>query len=247
MIRGRFPVKKAMRYYPIFADIVKRPCVVVGGGEVAERKVESLFSAGAAVTVVSPKVTKRLKALEKEGVITIIKRKYKKGDLKGAFLAVSAADSKAANVGVYEEATELGILVNVVDDPPHCNFIVPSVVDRGSLLIAISTSGKSPYLAKTLRLELEKTIGVEYETFIEILGQVRNKLLKNGANNVKKERVIKALVTSRIPVWLKENSTREINGLLTKLLGPGSSLARLGIRISPKKKTGKSEKRTTGE
>lgn len=236
-----------MRYYPIFVDIVKRPCVVVGGGEVAGRKVDSLLSAGAAVTVVSPRVTRRLKTLEKDGVITIIKRKYRKGDLKGAFLAISAADSKAANEAVHEEASKLGILVNVVDDPKHCNFIVPSVVDRGSLLIAVSTSGKSPSLARELRLELEKEIGEEYGTFVEILGKVRNMLLKTGANNVKKERVIKALVTSRIPVWLKKNSPREINRLLGELLGPGYSLSRLGIRISPEKKTGKSEKRTAGE
>lgn len=236
-----------MRYYPIFADIVKRPCVVVGGGEVAERKVESLLSAGGVVTVVSLKTTKRLKALEKEGVITIVKRKYGKGDLKGAFLAVSAADSKAANVAVYEEALERGILVNVVDDPQHCNFIVPSVVDRGSLLIAISTSGLSPSLAKAIRLELEKTVGEEYGTFVEILGRVRNKLLKTGANSVKKERVINALVTSRIPQWLKSNATRDINRLLVSLMGPGYTLSRLGIRIPQGKKTGKPEKRTTGE
>jgi len=236
-----------MRYYPIFADIAKRPCVVVGGGAVAERKVEGLVSAGAAVTVVSPDVTKRLKALEKEGVINIIKKKYGKGDLKGAFLAVSAAGSKAVNESVYEEAVERAILVNVVDDPQHCNFIVPSVVDRGSLVLAISTAGKSPSFARALRLELEEAIGEEYATFVEILGKVRNKLLKTGASNVKKERVIKALVTSRIPEWLKDNSTRDINKLLAEVLGPGYSLSRLGIRTSPEKKTGKSEKRTTGE
>lgn len=236
-----------MRYYPIFADIVKRPCVVVGGGEVAERKVESLLSAGASVTVVAPKATNRLKALEKKGAVKIIKRKYRKGDLKGAFLAVSASDSRPANEAVYEEAVERGILVNVVDDPLHCNFIVPSVVDRGSLLIAISTSGKSPSLARSIRLELEKTVGEEYGTFVEILGRVRNKLLKTEANNVKKERVINALVTSRIPVWIKSNSGREVNRLLVSLLGPGFTLSKLGIRLSQVKKTGKSEKRTTGE
>lgn len=239
-----------MRYYPIFADIVNRPCVVIGGGGVAERKAESLLSAGASVTVISPRVTKRLKTLGDEGVINIIKRKYRAGDLKGFILAVSASDSKAVNSAVYGEAVERSILINVVDDPERCSFIVPSVVDRGALVIAISTSGKSPSLAKALRLELEEAIGSEYETFLEILGAVRNKLLKTGANRVKKERVIKSLVTSRIPGWLRENSTEEINGLLTGLLGPGYSLSRLGIRLPAGRKTkkaGKSEKRTTGE
>lgn len=221
-----------MRYYPVFLDLKGKPCVVIGGGEVAERKVEGLLRAGASVTVVSPKATKKIKALTEKGRISLLKRKYKKGDLKGAFLVVSASDARDVNHSVYEEAVESEMLVNVVDDPMHCNFIVPSVVDRGGLVIAISTSGKSPYLARVLREELENYIGAEYETFLEILGSVRNKLLKNDVNRDKKERVIKALVASPIPEWLREGSVRKINGLLREQLGEGWSLSKLGIKIN---------------
>lgn len=228
-----------MRYYPVFLDIKGRPATVVGGGTVAERKVESLLLAGASVRVISPRATKRLEALADEGKITILKRKYTLGDLKGSFVAISASDSKEVNYAVFEEAKAANILINAVDDPEHCNFIVPSIVDRGGLIIAISTSGKSPLLAKTIRQDLESYIGREYETFIEILGAARKKLLKSSINHDKKERVIKELVSSPIPVWLKEGRLKEINGLLKSLLGEGYSLSRLGIKITEQKTTKK--------
>lgn len=219
-----------MRYYPVFLDISKRACVVVGGGAVAERKVLSLLAAGALVKVISPRLVKGLQELEKEGSIEAEKRRYRPGDIEGAFLVVSAASGKAVNRAVYEEAQLLRIPINVVDDPIHCSFIVPSVVERGGLLIAISTSGKSPYLARRLREELEGRFGEEYSGFVEILGAVRSKLLKNPANHVKKERVIKELVDSPIPRWIRENAFAEIDRFLKNLLGSAYTLSRLGVR-----------------
>lgn len=234
-----------MRYYPVFLDLKGRPCTVVGGGRVAERKVEALLRAGASVTVISPGFTKKIKkfadggkdadggvkTLADGGRVDLLGRRYKRGDLAGAFLAVSATGSKDVNRAVYEEALMLNILVNVVDDPGNCNFIVPSVVDRGGLIIAISTSGKSPYLAKTIREDLETLIGTEYETFVEILGAVRKKLLKSAINHDKKERVIKALVKSPMPRWIKGEKVMEINGFLRGLLGEGYILSKLGVKI----------------
>lgn len=220
-----------MRYYPVYVDIKDKPCAVIGGGEVAERKVLSLIEAGANVTVISPKTTKTIKELASTGRVTVYKRKYKKGDLKGTFLTVSATDSKEVNGAVFEEATELNILVNVVDDPPHCNFIVPSVVKRGDLTIAISTAGKSPYLAKTIRIELEKKYGVEYGPFVDILGAVRNKLLKSRMNHDKKERVFKALASSPVPSLIREKRASEIDRLLKSFLGEGYTLKSLGINL----------------
>ncbi|MBI1912057.1 MAG: bifunctional precorrin-2 dehydrogenase/sirohydrochlorin ferrochelatase [Deltaproteobacteria bacterium] len=225
-----------MRYYPVFLDIKGKPCVIVGGGEVAERKALSLLSAGASVKVISPNATKTLNTLVKEGSIERLRRKYKKGDLNGAVLAISASDSKEVNKAVYEEAQEARIPVNVVDDPAHCGFIVPSVVQRGGLTIAISTGGRSPLLAKTIRQELEKSYGEEYETFVEVLGAVRKKLLKSGVNRVKKERVIKDLIASPMPGWIKENADREINSFLKGLLGQGYSLSSLGVKLKDKDK-----------
>ncbi|MEK7773862.1 MAG: bifunctional precorrin-2 dehydrogenase/sirohydrochlorin ferrochelatase [Deltaproteobacteria bacterium] len=220
-----------MRYYPIFADIKGRPCVVVGGGEVALRKAEGLISAGASVTVISPKLTAGLNKLVRAKKVLHIKRGYMRGDLAGAFLAISASDSRGVNKAVYAEASSLDILVNAADDPHRCNFIMPSVLRRGSLTIAVSTSGKSPLFAGTLREELEKVIGKEYEAFIEILGAARKKLLKNGVKNDKKESAIKAFVNSPIPLWIKLGDVKEINRFLQRHLGKGNTLSRLGVKI----------------
>ncbi|HLC18799.1 MAG TPA: bifunctional precorrin-2 dehydrogenase/sirohydrochlorin ferrochelatase [Thermodesulfobacteriota bacterium] len=220
-----------MRYYPLFLDIRDKDCVVIGGGEVAERKVLGLLGAGARVTVISPRVTKGLKKLADKKEIGHKKKGYKKGDLEGAFLAISASNSREVNATVHEEAVERKIPVNVVDDPVRCTFILPSVVDRGSLVIAVSTSGKSPALARRLREDLEKSLGAEYGAFADLLGAVRNKLLKNNVKGVKKERVINALVRSPLPELIKEGSTREINGVLKRLLGEGYTLKRLGISV----------------
>ncbi|MDP2688940.1 MAG: bifunctional precorrin-2 dehydrogenase/sirohydrochlorin ferrochelatase [Deltaproteobacteria bacterium] len=225
-----------MRYYPVFLDIKGKPSVVIGGGAVAERKVESLLSAGAAVTVISPRAAKGIRALASRGGIRLVKKAYSRGMLEGAFIVVCAAGAKAVNEAVRQEARGLGALVNVVDDPGSCDFIVPSIVDRGSLILAISTSGKSPMLAKTIREGLEEAIGGEYETFVDILGAVRKKLLKSKMNSVKKKRVFKELVNSPIPGWLRTGAAKEINGYLKGLLGKGYLLAELGIKGGARKR-----------
>ncbi|MDO8426072.1 MAG: bifunctional precorrin-2 dehydrogenase/sirohydrochlorin ferrochelatase [Deltaproteobacteria bacterium] len=224
-----------MRYYPVFLDIKDKPCVVVGGGEVALRKAEGLLSAGASVTIITPRAGKKVQALAKKGALKLVKRSYEEGDLKGAFLAISATGSKEVNKAVFRDAYKAGALVNVVDDPELCSFIVPSIVDRGSLIIAISTSGKSPLLAKALREELQGHIGEEFRDFVEIIGAVRRKLLKNGANRVKKEGVMKDLVYSPIPIWLGSGEVKEINNFLKKLLNEGYTLPKLGIRLKGRK------------
>ena len=219
-----------MRYYPVFLDIKGRPCTVIGGGAVAQRKVEGLIDAGAKITVISPKVTAGIQKLVKQGKAAHLKKIYKNGDLCGSTLAIAAA-SNTVNRAVSEEAASSGIPVNVVDNPGLCSFIVPSIIDRGSLVIAISTSGASPLLAKTLRKDLEKRIGPEYGTFTELLGAVRNKLLKNRVKDDKKERIIKALIESPIPGWLKEKSYRKVAGFMKELLGVKFTPSKLGIRL----------------
>lgn len=225
------PRTQKMRYYPVFLDIQNRPCIVVGGGAVAERKALGLLSAGALVTVASPRLTKTLGELAKEGRIKHQKERFTPGMLKGFFLAFAATDSPAVNEAVWVEAESLRIPVNVVDDPAHCSFIMPSVVDRGALTVAISTSGKSPLLARRLREELEKIIGTEYETLVEILGAVRKKLLKTGLSRDKKESIIKDLVDSPLSGLIRAGNIRGINEALRERLGKGYSLSSLGIKI----------------
>ena len=231
------PLAKGMRYYPVLLDLKDRACLVVGGGSVAQRKALSLLAAGARVDVVATRVTKALAGLSDEGTITLEKRAYRQGDVTGHFLIIAATGSKEANWSIYRDSEAAGVLVNVVDDPERCSFIVPSVVDRGALVIAISTSGKSPYLARMLREALEECIGAEYEVFLEILGAARKKLLKTGLSRDKKESIIKDLVRSPLPGLIKEGRSREINSVLKARLGEAYTLSRLGINI--KKESGR--------
>lgn len=223
-----------MRYYPVSLDINCRACVVVGGGAVAIRKVNSLLKAGALVTVITPEAAKGLTALAVKGKINLIKRGYKKGDLKGAYLVVSATGEQAINKAVFEEAKKRNALINVVDAPELCTFIVPSVVDKGSLTIAVSTSGKSPLFAKALREELEKKFGREYAVFTELLGAVRSKLLKEGLDYDKKERVINRLIKSPVLGFLKRGDTCAVEKLLNVILGKGVTLKKLGVSVKGK-------------
>lgn len=192
---------------------------MVGGGRVAERKAQSLANAGAKVTVISPSFTMQLKKAAGKDGIKLIRRNYKAGDLKGAYLAIAASSSKAVNKRVHNEATERDVLINVVDSPDVCSFIVPSVVERGSIIIAISTSGKAPALAKVIRKELEKIIGPEYEAFLEIIAKARAKL-KAGGKKAGGEKIIKALAASPVLSWLKSGDTEKVKGYLSRLLGP---------------------------
>ncbi|MEE9614509.1 MAG: bifunctional precorrin-2 dehydrogenase/sirohydrochlorin ferrochelatase [Thermodesulfobacteriota bacterium] len=223
-----------MPYYPIFLDIEKKTCLVVGGGAVAERKVLSLLFSGARVAVISPQLTKKLKSLVKTGKIRHTARRYCVGDIEGAFLVVSATDSEEINKAVSKEARKAGTLLNVVDRPELCNFIVPSVVERGSLLVAISTSGKSPYLAKALRKTLERSIPPEMAVFVELMGAVRRKLLKENAKNDKKDRIYEALLNSPLLEWIKKGDRAAINRFLKKTVGEegeGYTLSKLKVKL----------------
>lgn len=169
-----------MKYYPVFLKIKNRKCVVIGGGDVAERKVQSLVDSGAAVTVISPTLTAVLQELAGQGAIEVLQRNYEKGDLKGAFVAIAATDDVETNRQVFHEADEAGSLVNVVDDPENCNFIVPAVARRGDLMIAISTCGRSPALARWIRQEMEDEFLPDYEELLTLLSEIRTKLDQDG-------------------------------------------------------------------
>jgi len=183
-------------YYPVFLNLRGKGCIVVGGGRVAERKVLSLLKAGADITVISPELTKRLKEKSLKRSISLskkikhISRKYKKGDLKNAFLVIAATDSNKTNKKVSEDAPHL---INVVDVPSLCNFIVPSIVKRGPLTIAISTSGVSPSIAKAIRKELEKLYGAEFGKHLASLKKIRAKAMAEIKDKKKRERFLKSL------------------------------------------------------
>ncbi|VAW35497.1 hypothetical protein MNBD_DELTA02-547, partial [hydrothermal vent metagenome] len=247
----------------------------------------ALVKAGADVTVVSPTLTKALKALaepatknpennpktakkgcksarnskkdEKSkasgspeeplgpgplhvgpfhvGKIRHIKRNYKFGDAEGYNLIISATDNLGVNRLVHSDAFECGVLLNVADQPGLCDFILPSVVDRGALKVAVSTSGKSPYLAAAMREMLEQSLPEALADFVDILGAVRIKLLKEGANSDKKAEIYEAFVESRMLEWLAEGKRAKINAFLKDKLGPDVTLSKLLKRAKPSRKS----------
>ena len=162
------------KYYSAQINIKNKKCVVVGGGNVAWRKVCSLKNAGGKVIVVSPAFCQEM---EVEGDIELIKQKYDECFLDGAVIVIASTDNEEVNEKVYHDAVRKGILVNVVDKPDYCSFIVPSSIVRGDLCITISTGGASPAFARNIRLQLEDFFGNEYGGFIELLSEMRSKVL----------------------------------------------------------------------
>lgn len=155
--------------YPIFLDLSGRRCVVVGGGEVANRKARKLLQARAEVVVVSPEVKPEIESM----AIDVRLRRYEEGDLEGAYLAFAATDSREVNAAVAREAQKRGVFVNVADKPSEGNFALPSTLRRGGLQVAVSTGGASPTLARSIRGELEKQFGPEWAGLVEELRRRR--------------------------------------------------------------------------
>ncbi len=165
-----------MGYYPIFLSMTERRCVVIGGGGVAERKVEGLLALGASVTVISPALTPRLEALARQGRIRHVGREYGPGDLAGSELAFVATDDGQVNTTVARDGRAAGVWVNAADDPANCDFILPSVLRRGELVVAVATGGASPALARMIREELEAYLTEDYAVLAEVVAEVRHEL-----------------------------------------------------------------------
>jgi precorrin-2 dehydrogenase / sirohydrochlorin ferrochelatase len=165
-----------MDLFPIFLKIAARPCVVVGAGNLAEAKIDSLLAAHAKVTVIAPKARPRVADMAAAGEIEWLKREYAAGDLTAQFLVVAATDNPVVNRAIFKEATEKNILCNAVDDPPFCDFYFPSVVRRGDLQIAISTAGASPALAQRLRKEINAQLPLDVGDWLTDLGNLRREV-----------------------------------------------------------------------
>jgi precorrin-2 dehydrogenase/sirohydrochlorin ferrochelatase len=162
--------------YPIFVELAGRSCLVIGGGGVAAGKVEGLLAAGAIVTVVSPALSPPLLSAVARSGVTYLPREYRDGDLAGVALAFAATGDSTVNGAVAAEGRRRGVWVNAADDPAHCDFILPSVLRRGALAVAVSTGGASPAAARAVREELERHLGEDYGALVEIAGEVRRAL-----------------------------------------------------------------------
>lgn len=210
-----------MKYYPINLDVTNRECLVVGAGSVGTRKVKTLTGCGATVTVVSPFVSEDVLSLEKEKLVIIKKREYEENDLHGMFLVVGATGDESVNRTISMDAHRLNMLCNIADLPEACNFILPAIVERGDLLLAISTSGKSPAFAKKLRKDLEKKFGEEYALFLTLMGNIRSKLLSEKHEPEAHKHLFEKVIENGLLDLIEKKQIDEINALLFEILGNG--------------------------
>jgi precorrin-2 dehydrogenase len=216
-----------MKYYPVYLDIKNRRCLVVGGGSVGTRKVLTLLECGANATVVSTVATEKLKELSNKGLIKLKERSFQASDLDDQFLVIGATDNQKLNFDIHAEAERRGLLCNIADRPEVCNFILPSIVDRGDLIIAISTSGKSPAFAKKLRKHLETQFGNEYGEFLNLMGAIRKKLLSQDHEPEAHKHIFEQLIDGDLIQMIKGGDTDRINSLLFEVLGEGYELESL--------------------
>ncbi|HUY39924.1 MAG TPA: bifunctional precorrin-2 dehydrogenase/sirohydrochlorin ferrochelatase [Candidatus Binataceae bacterium] len=210
-----------MGYLAIFLAMEGRRCVVIGGGNIAARKVAQLLAAGAQVTVISPRMVRELAVLAESVAITYLPRKWERGDLRGFELAFAATDDADAHREIASEARAFGVMLNVADEPELCDFIAPAVVRRGDLQIAVSTSGASPATAARIRRELEHRFGWEYAAALRILRAARDYLFANEPDISSRGRKLAALAASDLTGRLRAGDRAAVERLLVSHLGVG--------------------------
>jgi len=218
-IHGNKASKPNMRYYPVNLDVQNRECLVVGGGSVGERKVNTLLECEARLTVVTTLATERLQTLASEGRIDLKNKSYEPSDLEGKFLVIGATDSEEVNERISKDAAKRGLLCNIADRPQACSFVLPAIVRQGDLLIAISTSNKSPAVARRIRQTLDKEFGPEYAVLLNLMGAIRRRLLSTGKNQGAHKRMFERLLDEGLLEMIRENRIKDVDSLLNDVLG----------------------------
>ncbi|MEK6371496.1 MAG: bifunctional precorrin-2 dehydrogenase/sirohydrochlorin ferrochelatase [Acidobacteriota bacterium] len=195
---------KKFPYYPIFLDIEGRAVVIIGGGNVCARKAETMMNYGARVTVVSPEFTEEIETWARAGSLEIRRKRYDEGDLEGANIVIASTDDQSVNEQVAADCRRLRIPVNVVDVTPLCEFIVPAIIDKGSITIAVSTGGKSPAIARTLKEDLQRLVGPEYAEVNDVLGTLRDSAKRVLPTDVDRKRFFDGIIARGILDMLRE-------------------------------------------
>lgn len=216
-----------MRYYPVYLDMRGRPALVVGGGAVGSRKAKTLLRAGARVTVISPQASAEIRDLVKKGQLVWFERSYRSSDMEGMFLVFCATDDPDVNQRIEVDARRHSVLCNYADQPERGHFILPSIVERGDLLVSISTSGKSPAVARRLRKDLEAYFGEEYTPFLQLMGAVRKQLLEQGHAPEVHRQHFGRLIDGGLLAMVKSGDREGIETLLKSVLGDDMDLGRL--------------------
>ena len=214
-----------MKVYPIFlVGLNQNRCIVVGGGREAQSKVKGLLECDATVTIICAKITKQLRVWVNETRIDWIDRDYQSGDLKGAHLVISTEHDLQVNEQIWKDAESEGALINVVDDPTHCNFIAGSIVRQGALTIAISTSGSAPDLAVRLRERMEREFGPEYSAFLELMKSLRTVMAARFPDFAERRARWYTLIDSDILDQLRAGRTEIARQRISEIIGETSLL-----------------------
>jgi precorrin-2 dehydrogenase/sirohydrochlorin ferrochelatase len=195
--QGTFSMPEERSVFPLMVKLQGRKCVVVGGGKIAASKAAGLLAHGARVVVISPDAAPAIQRQARAGVLIWRQRRFSPKDVNRAFLVIAATDSVITNEAVFRACRARRVLCNAVDDPERCDFFYPAVVRRGSLLIAISTNGRSPALAARLRRELERQFGPEWSAWVEHLGKLRRDVLGRGQSAGNRRLHLAQMVSSR--------------------------------------------------
>jgi precorrin-2 dehydrogenase/sirohydrochlorin ferrochelatase len=204
------------------------------------------------VSVVGRELTPVLAGLAREGRIDHIPGDYDKGLLEGAFLVIGATDDRAVNERIFRDARKRGVLANIVDDPEHCDFILPALCRQGDLVITVATGGKSPALAKKLRKELEEHYGPEYETLLKIMGELRGKIIDRGEGSDENRKLFEALVDSDIMEPIRKGAWKKVEKIVKDMTGVAIDLRSMedsgfGIQASGRKEKTSTTKRPGGK
>ncbi len=202
-------MKKRYPYYPIYIDIEDRLVVIVGGGNVCARKAETVLGYGARVTIVAPELTDEIEAWAAEGRVAVRRKEYEEDDLDGASMVIASTDSPCINGRVARDCRRRKIPVNVVDVTHLCEFIVPAIIQKGSIQIAVSTGGKSPALGRTLKEDLQRLVGPEYTEVNDVLGTLRPGAKSVLPTDVDRKRFFDGILASGVLEMLREGRRRE--------------------------------------
>jgi precorrin-2 dehydrogenase/sirohydrochlorin ferrochelatase len=201
--------RKKLPYYPIYIDLEQRPVTIIGGGEVCARKAETMLRYGAIVTIVSPAFTDEIEGWARDGRVALRRKLYDESDLGGAAIVIASTDDKCVNGRIARDARRRRIPVNVVDVTHLCEFIVPAIIEKGSIQIAVSTGGKSPALARTLKEDLNRAIGPEYAEVNDLLGTLRASAKKVLPTDVDRKRFFDSLIAAGILAMLRDGHRAE--------------------------------------
>ena len=200
---------KRYPYYPIYLDIENRDVVIIGGGNVCARKAETMMKYGARVTVVAPELTDEIERWSREGCLAIRRKHYEESDLDGANIVIASTDDQSVNEKIAADCRARRIPVNVVDVTPLCEFIVPAIIEKGSIQIAVSTGGKSPALARTLKEDLHRIVGPEYAEVNDVLGTLREGAKAVLPTDVDRKRFFDGIIAAGILDMLRDGRRRE--------------------------------------